>query len=107
MPVSLSFDVHGPQSITDQRRRRNVDVLTAVEDGWAEKTDQELLDHARDLGRLLFTQDIRFKAFAEDSHREGRPFAGLVFGHQLGGTIGQYVKDLELIAKASDPAEWV
>jgi hypothetical protein len=24
----------------------------------------------------------------------------------LGGTIGQYVKDLELIAQASEPDEW-
>jgi hypothetical protein len=34
-------------------------------------------------------------------------FSGLIFGHQLGGTIGQFVKDLELIAKASEHDEWV
>jgi hypothetical protein len=43
---------------------------------------------------------------AENWQRSGRPFAGLLFGHQLGGTIGQFVKDLELIAKASEPGEW-
>jgi len=32
---------------------------------------------------------------------QGKPFSGLIFGHQLGGTIGQFVEDLELIAKAS------
>jgi hypothetical protein len=26
---------------------------------------------------------------AEDWQREGRPFAGLFYGHQLGATIGQ------------------
>ena len=57
-------------------------------------------------GRLLFTQDIRFKALAENWQRAGRPFAGLVFGHQLHGSIGQYVRDLELIAKATQPDEW-
>jgi hypothetical protein len=44
---------------------------------------------------------------AEDWQRQGRTFAGLVFGHQIGGTIGQFVRDLELIAKASEPADWV
>jgi hypothetical protein len=59
------------------------------------------------LGRLLFTQDIRFAARAEQWQREGRPFAGLFFGHPLRGTIGQFVRDLELIAKASEPADWL
>ena len=96
-----------PQAITDQLRRRGVDVLTAIEDGWAERSDGDLLEHARALGRVIFTQDIRFRALAEDWQRQGRPFAGLVFGHQLGGTIGPFVSDLELIATASDPEEWV
>jgi len=58
------------------------------------------------LGRVIFTQDIRFKAMAENWQRLGKPFAGLIFGHQLGGTIGQFVKDLELIASASNHDEW-
>ena len=101
------MDVHVPQSITDQLRRRGLDVLTTIEDGWAERDDAELLEHARELSRVVFTQDIRVKALTEDWQRQGRPFAGLVFGHQLGGTIGQFVKDLELISTASDPEEWV
>jgi hypothetical protein len=107
MAVPLYLDVHVPQAITDQLRRRGVDVLTAIEDGSAQLPDDDLLEHARVLGRVLFTQDIRFKALAEDWQRQGRPFAGLVFGHQLGGTIGQFVKDLELLAGASEPDEWL
>jgi hypothetical protein len=37
---------------------------------------------------------------------QGRPFCGLVFGRQMGGSIGQFVRDLELIAQASEPGEW-
>src|SRR2546427_7640284 len=107
MAVALYMDVHVPQPITDQLRRRGVDVLTVIEDGWAERNDEGLLERARELGRVIFTQDIRFKALAEDWQRQGRPFAGLLFGHQLGGTIGQYVKDLELVAKASEATEWL
>jgi hypothetical protein len=107
MPVPLYMDVHVPQAITDQLRRRQIDVLTAVEDSADRLPDNELLQRAYSLGRLVFTQDIRFMALAEQWQREGRDFSGLLFGHQLRGTIGQFVHDLELIATASDPAEWL
>jgi hypothetical protein len=107
MAVALFMDVHVPQAITDQLRRRGVDVLTALEDGSAELDDADLLERARLLGRVLFTQDIRFKRLAQDFQRQGRSFAGLLFGHQLGGTIGRFVGDLELVAFASEPAEWL
>ena len=106
MPVALYMDVHVPQAITDQLRRRGVDVLTAIEDGAAELPDDQVLDHVGKKGRVLFTQDIRFRVLAEDWLRQGRSFAGLLFGHQQGGTIGQYVNNLDLIAKATDPADW-
>lgn len=107
MTIQLYMDVHVPQAITDQLRRRNVDVLTAMEDNAHELPDNELLERVQLLGRVIFTQDIRFKAMAEDWQRQGKSFAGLIFGHQLGGTIGQYVKDLELIAQASEQDEWL
>ena len=107
MAVKLYMDVHVPWPITDQLRRRSVDVLTAQEDAANELEDAELLMRSEGLGRVLFTQDIRFKAMAEDWQRQERPFAGLIFGHQLRGTIGQYVNDLELIAKATDPEDWL
>ena len=107
MSVALYVDVHVPRAISEQLRLRGVDVLSAIDDGHAEAPDEELLDRAHELGRVLFTQDIRFKALAESWQREGRAFAGLAFGHQLRGTIGQYVRDLEVIAHASEPSEWV
>ncbi len=106
MAVPLYLDVHVPQAIADQLRRRGVDVMTAIEDGCSTLPDDQLLERARALGRVLFTQDIRFRALAETWQRQGRPFAGLLFGHQLGATIGRYVADLELIAQASEPEEW-
>jgi len=64
MPVPLYMDVHVPQPITDQLRHRGVDVLTAIEDGARELADAELLQHAGELGRVIFTQDVRFKGLA-------------------------------------------
>ncbi|HZK80866.1 MAG TPA: DUF5615 family PIN-like protein [Humisphaera sp.] len=106
MAVKLYMDVHVPAPITDQLRRRGVDVLTAQDDDATEVEDADLLERTRTLGRVIFTQDIRFHALAEEWQRIGHPFGGLVFGHQLGGTIGQFIQDLELIATASDLAEW-
>src|SRR5579871_3140711 len=106
MPVGLYMDVHVPHAISVQLRSRGVDILTAQEDGTTELDDGDLLLRATQLARPLFTQDIRFKALAEQWLREGREFTGLIFGHQLGATIGRYVQDLELIAKASDSSDW-
>jgi len=104
--IPLFLDVHVPAAIAFQLRSRGVDVVTAQEEGSSLLCDFDLLVRCATLGRLLFTQDIRFKALAEAWQREGRPFAGLVFGHQLHGSIGQYVRDLELIAKATEPSDW-
>ncbi len=106
MSVALYMDVHIPQAITDQLRRRGIDVLTAYEDNANQLPDQQLLERATQLKRVLFTQDIRFRVLAETWQQEGKPFSGLIFGHQLGGTIGQFVHDLDLIAQASDPEDW-
>jgi len=107
MAVALYMDVHVPVAITEALRRRGVDVLTAVEDDAATLPDDALLERAHELKRLLFTQDIRFASLAYQWQAAGRSFSGLVFGHQLNGTIGQYVHDLELIAQVSEPDEWL
>ena len=107
MAISLYMDVHIPQAITSQLRNRGVDVLTALDDQAQELPDDQLLERSTQLKRVLFTQDIRFRILAETWQLQGKQFAGLIFGHQLGGTIGQFVKDLELIAKASKPDEWM
>jgi hypothetical protein len=59
------------------------------------------------LQRLVVTQDARFRALAEEWQRTSRLFSGLLFGRQQGGSIGEYVETLELVAKASDPDEWI
>jgi hypothetical protein len=101
------MDVHVPQAVTLQLRRRGVEVLTAIEDGTAEWSDDDLLDRCAGLAWLLVTFDIRFKAMAEDWQRSGRYFGGLIYAHPLRISIGHLVQDLELIAKATEPSEWI
>src|SRR5260370_39038782 len=107
MPVALYFDVHVDRAIAAQLRIRQVDILTAQADGTDRLPDEQLLERASQLSRPLMTHDIRFRAMPESWQARGRPFCGLIFGHRMQGSIGQCVKDLELIAKATDPQDWV
>ena len=99
------MDVHVPRAITEGLRLRGVDVLTAQEDGARTLGDDELLDRATSLGRVLFTRDDDLLAEATRRQRERTDFAGVIFAHQLHATIGQCVRDLELIATAGEPSD--
>ncbi|MGH8005546.1 MAG: DUF5615 family PIN-like protein [Candidatus Binatia bacterium] len=103
MSVGLYMDVHVPDAITGGLRLRGVDVLTAQEDGTRQISDAALLDRATALGRILFSQDEDLLREATQRQRSGGTFAGLVYAHQLKVTIGQCVKDLELISLVSEP----
>ena len=99
------MDVHVPAAITTGLRRRGVDVLTAQTDDATRLPDDVLLERATTLGRVLFTQDEDLLAEANGCQRGGRPFAGVVYAHQLRVTIGQRINDLELIAQVYEPVD--
>lgn len=106
MPTPLYLDVHTPLVIGQQLRRRGVDAVHAMEERTNRLKDDELLELATRQGRVVFTQDIGFWAMAEDWQRQRRAFCGLIFQHQRGTSIGRTVTDLEIVAKATEPAEW-
>jgi hypothetical protein len=83
-----------------------VDVLAATEEGTNRLPDSQLLQLATQFGRVVVTQDIRFRVLAEDWQRKQLPFGGLIFAPQRPNQVGIYTPDLELIAKASEPEEW-
>ncbi len=76
------MDVHVLLPITRGLRRRGVDVLTAREDQTTRLLDPELLRRARELGRILFSQDEDLIAEAVRCQREGEPLATVVFVRQ-------------------------
>jgi len=82
MATPLYADVHVPGPVILQLRLRGVDIAAATEEGDERKIDEELLIISTSLGRVMVTQDIRFRVLAEDWQRQGRLFAGLVFAHQ-------------------------
>ncbi len=101
--VPLFMDHHVPLAITAGLRQRGADVLTAEEDGSATLDDDPLLDRAMALGRVLFSQDQDLLIIAHRRLQTGAAFAGVVYAHQLNITVGQAVRDLELIGKVLDP----
>jgi len=105
MSLGLYMDVHAPQPITRGLRRRGVDVLTAQEDGTARVPDSELIHRARELGRILFSQDEDLIVEAVKCQRTGEPFATVVFARQLDLSIGRCIADLEALAKAALPED--
>jgi predicted nuclease of predicted toxin-antitoxin system len=105
--VRLYMDVHVRRAVTDGLRLRGVDVITAQEDNARELEDSDLLDRANALGRVLFSQDDDLLGEAKRRQESGETFAGVIYAHQLEITIGQCVSDLELIAAASQPQEWI
>ncbi len=107
MTIALYMDQHVPRAITVGLRVHEVDVLTAYEDGASELEDPELLDRAGELGRVLFTQDDDLLAEAARRQREGIPFLGVIYAHQLRVPIGTCIRDLEIIAKAGEPEDLI
>lgn len=99
MAHAIYMDVHIPAAITAGLRRRGIDVLTSQEDGTNRLADAALLDRATGLGRILFSEDTDLLAIAQEWQTIGHPFAGLLFAHQEGASIGRLIEDIELIAK--------
>jgi hypothetical protein len=91
------------REITDGLRLCGVDVMTAFEDGMATAPDEDILDRATTLGRVVFTGDQDFLQEAARRQRAGESFAGIVYARPRRVSIGRCISDLEVIAKLSDP----
>ena len=100
----MDENVHG--SITKEVRKRCVDAVTVQEDGYSGRDDPDVLQRAAFLGCVLFSQDEDLLAEATHRQRNGIEFAGVVFAPQAEVTIGQCVRDLELIAFAGIPEDF-
>lgn len=107
MAIKLYMDHNVPRAITNGLRSREVDVLTSFENGTSEWQDRELLDRANDLKRVLFTRDYNLLQEATKRQRSGLPFYGVIYAHQLRVSIGDCIRDLEIIAKAGDPEDLI
>jgi hypothetical protein len=105
--VTFYADEHFPGPITRGLMRRGVDILTVQDDGRSgEKDDAVLLDRATALGRVMLTCDRHLLIEASGRQRSGQGFAGVVYAVDDAAAIGRCVHDLEIIAKAGEPADY-
>ena len=105
MPVAIYMDVHVPLAITEGLQQRRIDVLTSQEDETTEEEDEFLLERATGCDRVLFTQDQDLLAIAALWQEMGKPFAGILYAHQQGASLGRLVTDIELLAVCCVPGE--
>ncbi|MCP3957070.1 MAG: hypothetical protein GY719_04395 [bacterium] len=105
MSTTLYMDENVNRAITVGLRQRGVDVVTAQEDWRAGAPDDEILSRSTELGRALFSQDDDLLRVAKQCQVEGIPFSGVIYAHQLRITIGESIRDLELVAEAGQPQE--
>lgn len=105
MSLRLYIDHNVHAEIVHGLRRRDVDCLTAAEDGRSKIDDDALLDRATALGRVMLSQDIDLLAIAIARMRAGTFFAGVIYAPQMGVTIGDAIRDAELMAKGMQPEE--
>jgi predicted nuclease of predicted toxin-antitoxin system len=94
-------------AITRELRKRGYDILTVQEDGRGGGPDPEIMDRATALGRVLFTQDDDLLREAAVRQANAAHFSGVVFAHQESVSIGQCVRDLEMMVLAGAPEDFV
>lgn len=105
MPLSFYMDEHVPRPITIGLRIRGVNVLTVQEDGRRETDDAILIDRAEQLGRVMFSFDADMLREAARRQQVGKSFSGVIFAHPTQISIGECIRDLELLAKAGEPED--
>lgn len=104
MSVALYMDEHVHLRITIGLRY--VNVLTVQEDGRSGTPDILLLDRATELQGVIFSQDQDFLVQAKHRQSEGINFPGVVFARQSRVSIGNCIRDLEIIALVGNPEDF-
>lgn len=107
MNVRFYMDEQVPRQITLGLRLRGIDVLTVQEDGRSGLLDPEVLARATELQRVLFTRDDDFFAIANTLLAASIDFCGIIYSHQQTASIGDCIRDLEVIAQACNLEEFV
>lgn len=106
MSLALYMDEHVHLAITIGLRFRGIDVITVQEDERTGTPDPILLLRATELERVIFSQDQDFLVEAKRRQSEGINFSGVIFARQSRVSIGDCIRDLEIIAKVGEPEEF-
>ncbi len=95
----MDENVH--RGITNGLKMRGVEVLTVQEDKRIGFSDILILDRANELKRILFSQDDDFLVEAKRRQLGNIDFIGIIYAHKLRISVGDCIRDLEIIAKVA------
>ena len=100
MALAYYFDHNVPRAISEGLALRGIDVLTCLADGTETLEDDQVLDRATELERVLFSMDDDLLREARARQLAGIDFSGVIYAHQLSCSVGRCIDDLEIIAKS-------
>lgn len=99
--IRLYLDENLSPRIAEQLRRRGVDIVTVHDLDVAGDTDENHLDRAIRMGRVLVTSDTDFLVLVAS----GTAHPGIVFGVQERHRIGDWVRALDLLCAVYTPED--
>jgi predicted nuclease of predicted toxin-antitoxin system len=102
LPYYMDESVSG--RITEPLLLGGIDALRA-QDHAEGASDEDVLNRAIELKRVLVTQDTDHLAIGTQYQREGRAFTGIVFIRK-DVSIGQAVSDLKVLANTTNLDDW-
>jgi uncharacterized protein with PIN domain len=104
MTIRLYIDEDSMRSaLVRALRARGVDVLTALEAGMIERSDEEHLEYAAGEGRVLYSFNVRdFYRLHQEYLAKGKSHAGIILARQQRYSTGEQMRRLlKLIATKS------
>lgn len=105
--MSLSFyaDEHIDISLCEQLRKHGVDIVRSVDDGMRSANDEDILERATNLGRIVFTHDDDFTVIGARKQSLFEHFAGVAYCHQYRLSFGQLISELKFLSDNYEPDE--
>jgi len=104
--LRLYFDECVDARIIAGTRRRSIDSVTAADEGLLGASDEEHLQRATQLGRVVVSADEDFFRLVHTRREAGRTFPGLIFVPS-GTAVGHAVRGIEIAATVLKPGEMV
>ncbi len=92
--MKIYADENIERPIIEGLRRRGIEVISAVDLGYAGNPDTFHLKKASEINAVILTRDADFLKMA---HSSGVRHNGIIFAHSKNTSIGQCIRAVELI----------
>ena len=92
--MKIYTDENIERSIVDGLRRRNIEIASAMELGYLNKSDEFHIKKASELNAVILTHDTDFLRMASNPNVK---HIGVIFSHSKNISIGQCIRGVELI----------